>query len=420
MMNEAFDELESIESYIEADRWKNISRRYSSNDIKKLRAPFETISPISKTGAENLWSLLNRDDQFISGLGAITTQQALQMFNLDYEFIYVSGWQVAAESNGGTNTYPDLSLYPSNSGPNFVEKINNTLLRKMVELEKKAVPPVIADAESGFGGVYNVFELTSQFIKSGVAGLHFEDQLASEKKCGHMGGKVVIPTHEYINKLTSARLASDVLGSPIVLIARTDSLNAKLMTSDFDETDRPFLSNKRSSDGYYPIEKNEEMAITKSLAYAKYADVIWCETNTPDLGFAQEFASEIKKHYPDKILAYNCSPSFNWTDKFTDIEITNFQKNLSEFGYRLQFVSLAGFHSMSSSMYNLANNYKGGNMKAIVDLQEYELKLSKEGYTAIKHQQEVGGDYFESIGEIVMGNDSELLSKKNSTEETQF
>ena len=420
MKEKGFDNLSAIESYIELDRWANVSRKYSADDIRKLRAPFETISNISKRGAEELWTLLNRDGQFISGLGAATSQQALQMYNLDYEFIYISGWQIAAESNGGTNTYPDLSLYPSNSGPNFVEKINNTLLRKMVELNKKTIPPVIADAESGFGGIYNVFELTSQFIKSGVSGLHFEDQLASEKKCGHMGGKVVLPTHEYINKLTSARLASDVLGSPLVLISRTDSLNAQLMTSNFDELDKPFLSNKRSPDGYYPILKNHELAITKSLAYAEFADVIWCETNTPDLGFAKEFALEIKKHYPGKILAYNCSPSFNWTDKFTEKEIINFQNKLSEFGYALQFVSLAGFHSMSSAMYELASNYKGGNMKAIVDLQEHELNLSRNGYTAIKHQQEVGGDYFESIGEIIMGNNSELLSKKDSTEENQF
>ena len=420
MNNESFNDLAHIEEYIQSDRWNGVKRDYSSEDIQKLRAPFESISPISGRGAKQLWHLLNQKDKFISGLGASTSQQALQMFNLDYDFIYVSGWQVAAESNNGVNTYPDLSLYPSNSGPNFVEKINNTMLRKMVELNKDDIPPIVADAESGFGGVYNVFELTSQFIHSGIAGLHFEDQLASEKKCGHMGGKVVIPTHEYLNKLTSARLASDALGSPLVLIARTDSLNARLMTSDFDEIDRPFLSNKRTSDGYYPIEKNHEMAITKSLSYSEYADVIWCETNTPDIGFAKEFASEIKRHYPEKILAYNCSPSFNWTEKFSDQEIAKFQNNLSEFGYSLQFVSLAGFHSMASSMYELAKNYKGGNMKAIVDLQKHELNLAKDGYTAIKHQQEVGGNFYESIGEIIMGSESELLSIKDSTEEEQF
>ncbi|MFL2680460.1 MAG: isocitrate lyase/phosphoenolpyruvate mutase family protein, partial [Candidatus Actinomarina sp.] len=267
MNSENFNNLPSIESYISSDRWSGITRKYTSADIQKLRAPFTTVSPISERGAKKLWSLLKDGDQFISGLGAATTQQALQMYNLDYEFIYVSGWQVAAESNGGTNTYPDLSLYPSDSGPKFIEKINNTLLRKMIELDKGTIPPIIADAESGFGGVYNVFEITSQFIRSGISGLHFEDQLASEKKCGHMGGKVVIPTHEYINKLTSARLASDVFGSPIILIARTDSLNAKLMTSDFDERDEPYLSTKRTPDGYYPIKNNHEMAITKSLAY---------------------------------------------------------------------------------------------------------------------------------------------------------
>lgn len=420
MSSKSFNDIANVNEYIESTRWANVSRKYSSEDIQKLRTPFKTINPISERGANMLWSLLNKKNQFISGLGASTTQQALQMYNLDYEFIYISGWQVAAESNNGINTYPDLSLYPSNSGPNFVEKINNTLLRKMVELNKLDIPPIIADAESGFGGVYNVFELTSQFINSGIAGLHFEDQLASEKKCGHMGGKVVIPTHEYINKLTSARLASDVLGSPIIIIARTDSLNAKLMTSDFDDRDRPYLDKKRSPDGYYPIKNNHEMAITKSLAYSEFADIIWCETNTPDLGFAEEFASEIKKQYPEKLLAYNCSPSFNWTDKFTDKEIAEFQNKLSEFGYVLQFVSLAGFHSMASSMYKLAKDYKGGNMQAIVNLQKYEVELSKKGYTAIKHQQEVGGDYYEAVGEIVMGSDSDLLSKKDSTEETQF
>src|SRR5210317_2593894 len=419
-MGRNFDSLETVESYLLNPRWDNIKRDYDANGISALRSPFQVVNTISEEGSKSLLNLLQRNDCWVSGLGAATTQQAVQMYNLSYEIIYISGWQVAAESNNGENTYPDLSLYPSDSTPNFINKINNTLVRKISEHKEGILPPIVADAESGFGGVYSVFNLTSQFIKAGVSGLHFEDQLASEKKCGHMGGKVVIPTHEYINKLTSARLASDVLGSPIVLIARTDSLNAKLMTSDFDESDKPYLSNKRTADGYYPIEKNHEMAISKSLSYAEYADVIWCETNTPDLGFAKEFASEIRKHYPDKILAYNCSPSFNWTDKFADEEIIKFQQSLADFGYSLQFVSLAGFHSMASSMYELAKNYKGGNMKAIVDLQEHEINLSKDGYTAIKHQQEVGGDYFESIGEIVMGDESELLSKKDSTEEEQF
>ena len=290
----------------------------------------------------------------------------------------------------------------------------------MSELNKKQIPPIVADGESGFGGVYNVFELTNQFIDAGVSGVHFEDQLASEKKCGHVGGKVIIPTHEYIKKLNSARLASDVAGVPIILIARTDALNAKLMTSDFDDRDSQYLNKNRTNDGYFLIDKNQEMAISKSLSYAEYADIIWCETNSPDLGFAKEFADEIKNQYPNKILAYNCSPSFNWLDKFSKKEIENFQKNLNEYGYKLQFVSLAGFHSMASSMYDLANKYKGGNMNAIIELQKFETNLSKEGYTGIKHQQEVGGDYYEKIGEALLGEESDLLSKKDSTENTQF
>ena len=375
---------------------------------------------ISEIGSKSLFGLINRKDTWISGLGAATAQQALQMFHLDYEIIYISGWQVAAENNIGSNTYPDLSLYPSNSTPNFVKKINNTLIRRMAELDKNQLPSIIADGESGFGGIYNVYELTNQFIDAGVSGIHFEDQLASEKKCGHVGGKVVIPTHEYIKKLNSARLSSDVSGIPIVLIARTDSLNAKLMTSDFDDRDRKYLSKNRTSDGYFLIENNNEMAITKSLSYAEYADVIWCETNTPDLGFAKEFADEIKGSFPNKILAYNCSPSFNWLDKFTKEEVENFQYNLNEYGYKLQFVSLAGFHSLASSMYDLANKYKGGNMNAILELQQFEKDLSNDGYTGMKHQQEVGGNYFEKIGEALLGDDSELLSKKDSTERTQF
>ena len=419
-MNHIFNDIKTVEEYLASDTWSSVKREYSANDICSLRPSFKVAHSLSEIGSKSLLDLLNRSDSWVSGLGAATAQQALQMFHLDYEIIYVSGWQVAAESNIGTNTYPDLSLYPSNSTPNFVKKINNTLLRRMAELNKEKLPPIVADGESGFGGIYNVYELTNQFIDAGVSGIHFEDQLASEKKCGHVGGKVVIPTHEYIKKLNSARLASDVAGIPIVLIARTDALNAKLMTSDFDDRDRKFLSKKRTSDGYFLIENNHEMAISKSLSYAEYADVIWCETNTPDLGFAKEFADEIKKSFPNKILAYNCSPSFNWLDKFTKEEIENFQNNLNDYGYKLQFVSLAGFHSLASSMYDLANKYKGGNMNAIIELQQFEKDLSKDGYTGMKHQQEVGGNYYEKIGEALLGDDSELLSEKDSTENTQF
>ena len=419
-MDQTFNEIKTVEEYLSSDRWSNINRDYTANDICNLRPSLKVEHFLSEIGSKSLFGLINRKDTWISGLGAATAQQALQMFHLDYEIIYISGWQVAAESNIGSNTYPDLSLYPSNSTPNFVKKINNTLIRRMAELDKNQLPPIIADGESGFGGIYNVYELTNQFIDAGVSGIHFEDQLASEKKCGHVGGKVVIPTHEYIKKLNSARLSSDVSGIPIVLIARTDSLNAKLMTSDFDDRDKKYLSKNRTSDGYFLIENNNEMAITKSLSYAEYADVIWCETNTPDLGFAKEFADEIKNSFPKKILAYNCSPSFNWLDKFTKEEVENFQYNLNEYGYKLQFVSLAGFHSLASSMYDLANKYKGGNMNAIIELQQFEKDLSDNGYTGMKHQQEVGGNYYEKIGKALLGDDSELLSKKDSTERTQF
>jgi len=419
-MNRAFNTKEAVEKYLESDRWSYIKRDYSSHSICSLRPSLKVEHTLSEIGSRSLLGLLERKNEWVSGLGAATAQQALQMFHLDYEIIYVSGWQVAAESNTGVNTYPDLSLYPSNSTPNFVEKINNTLLKRMADLNKDKLPPIIADGESGFGGIYNVYELTNQFINAGASAIHFEDQLASEKKCGHVGGKVIIPTHEYIKKINSSRLASDVLGVPIIIIARTDALNAKLMTSDYDDRDRKYLSKNRTSDGYFQIEKNHELAISKSLSYSEYADVIWCETNTPDLGFAKEFADEIKRSFPNKILAYNCSPSFNWLDKFTKKEVENFQNNLNDFGYKLQFVSLAGFHSLASSMYDLANKYKGGNMSAIIELQEFEKKLSKEGYTGIRHQQEVGGNYYEKIGEALLGESSELLSKKDSTENTQF
>jgi isocitrate lyase len=419
-MNLEFNSLENIQDFLSNNRWSDVKRTYSPEDISKLRPPIQVSYTLSEFGSKNLWDLLNRGDQWVSSLGVATAQQAAQLYNLNYEMIYVSGWQVAAESNNGVNTYPDLSLYPSNSGPDFVQKINNTLLRIMTEKKVSYLPPVVADAESGFGGIYNVYNLTQQFIASGLAGIHFEDQLAAEKKCGHMGGKVVIPTGEYLKKLAASRLSADVAGVPLVIIARTDALTAKLITSDFDERDKPFISNKRTEDGYYLIENNQELAITKSLAYAEIADVIWCETNNPDLGFAKEFADEIKSKYPQKILAYNCSPSFNWVDKFTDEEIKTFQEKLSSYGYKLQFVSLAGFHSLSSSMYQLGKEFKGGDMSAIVKLQKLGFKLSEEGYTAIKHQQEVGGNYYETIGEILLGENSNLLSTKDSTETEQF
>ena len=415
-----FKDKKLIEDFLNNNRWDGVKRNYTSEDILSLRPPFKISNTLSEHGAKSLWDLLNRDDKWVSGLGAATIQQGVQMLKAGLEIIYVSGWQIAAESNNGDNTYPDLSLYPSNSGPNFIKKMNNTLLRIISEEENHSFPPIVADAESGFGGIYSVFDLTTQFINAGISGLHFEDQLASEKKCGHMGGKVVIPTHEFINKINAARLAADVSESSIVIIARTDAYSAKLITSDFDEIDQAYLTGKRTADGYFEVKNNKEFALTKSLSYAEFADVIWCETNEPDLGFAKEFADEIKAKFPNKLLAYNCSPSFNWTEKFSDKELEEFQSKLADYGYKLQFVSLAGFHSMSSSMYELANKYKGGNMKAFVDLQKNEVELEKEGYTATKHQQEVGSNYYERLGEIILGKDSELLSEKDSTENTQF
>ena len=415
-----FKDKKLIEDFLNNNRWDGVKRNYTSEDILSLRPPFKISNTLSEHGAKSLWDLLNRDDKWVSGLGAATIQQGVQMLKAGLEIIYVSGWQIAAESNNGDNTYPDLSLYPSNSGPNFIKKMNNTLLRIISEEENHNFPPIVADAESGFGGIYSVFDLTTQFINAGISGLHFEDQLASEKKCGHMGGKVVIPTHEFVNKINAARLAADVSESSIVIIARTDAYSAKLITSDFDEIDQAYLTGKRTADGYFEVKNNKEFALTKSLSYAEFADVIWCETNEPDLGFAKEFADEIKAKFPNKLLAYNCSPSFNWTEKFSDKELEEFQSKLADYGYKLQFVSLAGFHSMSSSMYELANKYKGGNMKAFVDLQKNEIELEKEGYTATKHQQEVGSNYYERLGEIILGKDSQLLSEKDSTENTQF
>ena len=415
-----FKEEKLIEDYLNSSRWEGVKRNYNSNDVASLRPPFKVENTISERGSNYLWDLLNKDNHWVSGLGAATIQQGVQMLKAGLEIIYISGWQIASESNIGENTYPDLSLYPSNSGPNFVKKMNNTLMRVISEKENPYLPPIIADAESGFGGIYSVYNITSQFINSGVSALHFEDQLASEKKCGHMGGKVVIPTHEFINKLNAARLASDVAESPIILIARTDALNAKLITSDFDKVDKPYLTGKRTEDGYFELKNQKELSIVKSLTYAEFSDVIWCETNEPDLGFAKEFSDEIKSKFPNKLLAYNCSPSFNWTEKFSDKEVSGFQDQLSQYGYKLQFVSLAGFHSMASAMYELATDYKGGNMKAFVDLQKKELELEKKGYTGTKHQQEVGSSYYEKVGEIILGEDSELLSEKDSTENTQF
>ena len=415
-----FNSEKVVKDYLISPRWEGIKRQYSDKDVQRLRPAIKITNSISEHCSNKLWDLLKRKETWISGLGAATAQQALQMFNLDYEIIYVSGWQIAAESNVGNNTYPDLSLYPSNSTPNFVTKINNTLIRKITETKGTDLPPIIADGESGFGGIYNVYDLTSQFIKAGTAGIHFEDQLASEKKCGHVGGKVVIPTHEYIKKLNASRLSTDVAGSPVLIIARTDALNAKLITSDFDDRDKEFISKERTSDGYFLIKNNEGLAISKALAYSEYADVIWCETNTPDLGFAKEFADEIKNHFPKKILAYNCSPSFNWKKHLSDDEIASFQQEIAKMGYKFQFITLAGFHTQNIAIFELAEKYRKEGMAAYSRIQQQEFAREKDGYTSVKHQREVGTSYFDAVSNTISSGQSSTTAMAGSTESEQF
>ena len=415
-----FKEEKLVQDYLAQDRWSGIKRNYTSKDVSSLRSPFKVSNTISEKGSLSLWELLNRESAWVSGLGAATIQQGVQMLKAGLEIIYVSGWQIASESNIGDNTYPDLSLYPSNSGPNFIKKMNNTLLRVISEKEMDSLPPIVADAESGFGGIYSVFNLTAQFINSGISGLHFEDQLASEKKCGHMGGKVVIPTREFINKLNASRLASDVLETPIILIARTDSLNAKLITSDFDDVDKPYLSGKRTQDGYFELKNNKELAIAKSLSYAEFADVIWCETNEPDLGFAKEFADEIKSKFPKKLLAYNCSPSFNWKKHLSDDEIASFQQKISQMGYKFQFITLAGFHTQNIAIFELAEKYKKEGMTAYSRIQQQEFAREKDGYTSVKHQREVGTSYFDAVSNTISSGKSSTTAMAGSTESEQF
>ena len=381
---------------------------------------------LAENGSQKLFENLNKKDEWISALGALSGNQAVQMVKAGLKAIYLSGWQVAADSNLGETTYPDQSLYPSNSAPTLAKRINNALLRAeqvdRVEGNNSIdyLVPIIADGEAGFGGTLNVFELTKKFIEAGAAGVHFEDQLAAEKKCGHMGGKVLVPTSQHIRTLTSARLASDTMGVPTVIIARTDALAANLITSDIDEVDSDFVLGERTSEGFFKVKNGPESAISRGLSYAPYADLVWCETGKPDIGFAKEFADAIHEKFPDKILAYNCSPSFNWKQSLSDDEIATFQEKLSSFGYKFQFITLAGFHALNTSMFELAMNYKGGNMSAYVELQQKEFELEKDGFTSVKHQREVGAGYFDTISTIISGGDASTLALEGSTEEEQF
>lgn len=380
---------------------------------------------LARQGADRLWNLLQQED-FVAALGALTGNQAVQQVRAGLQAIYLSGWQVAADANLAGHMYPDQSLYPSNSVPEVVRKINRALLRAdQIECAEGNVTrhwmaPIMADAEAGFGGPLNSFELMKMMIEAGAAGVHFEDQLASEKKCGHLGGKVLVPTSHFIRTLTAARLAADVMDVPTILVARTDANGAQLLTSDVDERDREFVTGERTPEGFYRIREGLEMAIARGLAYAPYADLIWCETSKPDLGEAKRFAEAIRKEFPDKMLAYNCSPSFNWKKNLSDSAIATFQRELGAMGYKFQFVTLAGFHALNHSMFELALDYRSRGMSAYSELQEREFAAEKRGYTATKHQREVGTGYFDLVSTTISCGTSSTLAYRGSTEHEQF
>jgi isocitrate lyase len=408
------------------ERWEGIERTYSEEDVRRLRGSVHVEHTLARLGAERLWQLLQEED-YVAALGAMTGGQAVEMVKAGLKAIYLSGWQVAADANVAAEVYPDQSLYPVNSAPALVRRLNNALRRAdQIEWSEESsngrywLAPILADAEAGFGGVLNAFELMKSFIEAGAAGVHFEDQLASEKKCGHLGGKVLVPTQQFIRTLTAARLAADVCDVPTLILARTDSLSATLLTSDVDERDREFVTGERTPEGYFLIESGLDSAIARGLAYAPYADLIWFETSTPDLGEAREFADAIHDRFPGKLLAYNCSPSFNWKRHLDDQAIAGFQERLGEMGYRFQFITLAGFHSLNESMFELARGYAEEGMTAYVRLQEREFELEAEGYTATRHQREVGAGYFDQVAQAVSGGESSTLALRGSTEEEQF
>lgn len=406
-------------------RWKGIERNYTAQDVLKLRGSVQVEHTLAKLGAQRFWDLLTTEN-FVAALGALTGNQAMQMVKAGLKAIYMSGWQVAADANLAGQMYPDQSLYPANSVPAIVKKVNQTLQRadQICHAEGKNdtywFAPIIADAEAGFGGPLNAFELMKGMIEAGAAGVHFEDQLSSEKKCGHLGGKVLVPTSHFIRTLTAARLAADILNVPTVLIARTDANGAKLITSDVDPLDKEFIIGERTQEGFFKIRDGLEQAIARSLAYAPYADLLWFETGTPDLKEAKRFSEVIHKKFPGKMLAYNCSPSFNWKKHLDDTTVAKFQKELGAMGYKFQFITLAGFHSLNYSIFDLAVNYKNEGMTAYVRLQQKEFADESKGYTATKHQREVGTGYFDLISEVISGGESSTRAMDGSTEEAQF
>jgi isocitrate lyase len=412
-------------------RWKGIQRNYTADDVVRLRGSLHVEHTLARHGAEKLWNMVN-NEAYINCLGALTGGQAMQQVKAGIKAIYLSGWQVAADANSGAEMYPDQSLYPVDSVPKVVERINNTFKRAdEIQWSKGLNPgdagyidyfaPIVADAEAGFGGVLNGFELMKSMIESGAAGVHFEDQLASVKKCGHMGGKVLVPTQEAVQKLNSARLAADVLGVPTLILARTDAEAADLLTSDYDENDKPFVTGERTAEGFYKTRKGLDQAISRGVAYAAYADMVWCETGTPDLAFAQKFAEAIRSKYPGKLLAYNCSPSFNWRKNLDDATIAKFQRELGAMGYKYQFITLAGIHSMWYNMYDLAQDYAKRGMSAYVEkVQEPEFAARERGYSFVSHQQEVGTGYFDDVTTVIQGGKSSVTALTGSTEEEQF
>ena len=413
-------------------RFAGIKRDYTKEDVEKLKGTFDIEYTLCKSQSEKLWNLLNTEP-YVNTLGSLSGNQAVQHAKARLKAIYLSGWQVAADANSAGEMYPDQSLYPYDSAPKLVEAMNNALIRadqiQHMEITEGKINskdstdykmPIIADGEAGFGGPLNVFELTKKFIKAGAAGVHFEDQLASEKKCGHMGGKVLVPTQTMIKNLKSARLAADVMGVPLIILARTDANAAKLITNDVDENDKPFLTGKRSPEGFHYVKEGLDQAISRGLAYAPYSDLIWCETAKPNLEEARNFATAIHNEFPGKLLAYNCSPSFNWNKNLTEKEIATFQKEIGNMGYKFQFITLAGFHAQNYAIFDLAKKYKQYGMAAYSRLQQKEFDSEKEGYTATKHQREVGTSYFDAVSNAISSGESSTTAMKDSTETDQF
>ena len=418
-------QVQEIEQSWQGERWKGIERPYSAEDVARLRGSVKIEHTLARLGAERLWDLMHSED-YVNALGALTGNQAVQQVKAGLQAIYLSGWQVAADANVAGQMYPDQSLYPADSVPHVVKRINQALQRadQIHHAESKNginwFAPILADAEAGFGGALNVFELMKGMIEAGAAGVHFEDQLSSEKKCGHMGGKVLLPTAQGIRNLISARLAADVLGVPTVLVARTDANGANLITSDVDPVDHEFMTGERTLEGFFRVRAGLDQAISRGLSYAPYADVVWCETSEPNIDEARAFAEAIHAEYPGKLLAYNCSPSFNWEAKLSQEEIATFQEQLGEMGYKFQFVTLAGFHALNYSMFELARDYKERGMAAYSELQQAEFAAEKHGYTATKHQREVGAGYFDEVAQVVAGGTASTTALSGSTEEEQF